>query len=211
MLESQSIENGATREIFVVDGDPFIRESLARILSRDGVVVTSVPDGAACLDMVAARIPSAIVLNIGQSQPANLDVLRGLKASHCPSPVVVVSVAPTIQLAVEAMKCGAVDFFERPFETDILVGCLRATMAAAERTLAKYERPASPGGAWRDILTPRECEVVVQITSGASNKEVGRHLGISPRTVEVHRARIMEKLCARNAADLVRIVLSDRH
>ena len=212
MLGKRSAERSAVREVLVVDGDVAIRESLARLLSHDGIIVTAVPDGAACLDRVAGRIPSAIVLNIGVSREADLEVLRGLKASHCPSPVVVVSVAPTIRLAVEAMKCGATDFFERPCETDSLIGCLRATVAAAERQLAPRDRRTPDrNGAWREQLTPRESEVVVQITSGASNKEVGRLLGISPRTVEVHRARIMEKLSARNAADLVRIVLSDRH
>ena len=108
------------------------------------------------------------------------------------------------------MKCGAVDFFEKPVQFDVLVDSLRMAMKI---TRAKPPRPFAvtparnfPG---REVLTRRERDVLAQIASGASNKEAGRLLGISPRTVEVHRARIMEKLGARNAADLVRIVLSE--
>jgi two-component system, LuxR family, response regulator FixJ len=211
MIDRQSGERGAVREIVVVDGDTAMHDLLALVLASEDIMVTSVADGAACLDLVAGRVPSAILLNIGDPHRSTLDVLRGLKASQCPAPVVVVAATPTIRLAVEAMKCGAADFFERPFDTDILVGCLRATMAEARGPGPRNGgRKAWRGKSWRDLLTPREYEVLVQITSGASNKEVGRLLHISPRTVEVHRARMMEKLGARNAADLVRIVLSDR-
>jgi FixJ family two-component response regulator len=113
-------------------------------------------------------------------------------------------------MAVTAIKHGAFDFIEKPFDADTVVRRVRNAIEALERrkqagTAKPDSDRAFPG---RELLTPREIDVLGQITGGASNKEAGRQLGISPRTIEVHRARIMEKLGARNAADLVRIVLT---
>ena len=101
--------------------------------------------------------------------------------------------------AVNAIKGGALDFIEKPIEAAVVIARVR------EAILAWPRRPANGKGA--EQLTRREREVLARVISGASNKEAGRTLGISPRTVEVHRARIMDKLGARNAADLVRIVM----
>jgi two-component system, LuxR family, response regulator FixJ len=117
-------------------------------------------------------------------------------------------------MAVDAIKNGALDFIEKPFNAETVVSRVREAIEARERRKAAGSSSGAlalpfPG---RDTLTPREREVLAQIAGGASNKEAGRHLGISPRTIEVHRARIMEKLGAKNAADLVRIVMSEtRH
>ena len=197
-------------EIFVVETDPIAPDMLSDHLSDGGFMVTPLPDGPACLDLVATRVPSAIVLDIESPFETGVDVLRSLKAWQCPSPVVLVSRKADVRSAVEAMKCGAVDVFERPLQFDGLLACLRnAVRNAAMRP--KPLRPVRlrpfPG---RELLTRREREVLGQVAAGASNKEAGRMLDISPRTVEVHRSRIMEKLGARNAADLVRIVLQER-
>jgi FixJ family two-component response regulator len=108
-------------------------------------------------------------------------------------------------MAVSAIKLGAVDFIQKPFDAETVVASVRDAMAALERQAGNRDTTVFPGS---DLLTPRERDVLREITAGASNKEAGRILGISPRTIEVHRARIMEKLGARNAADLVRIVLT---
>lgn len=110
-------------------------------------------------------------------------------------------------MAVEAIRNGAFDFIEKPFDADTVVERIREGIAAMSNRTASAESPAAFPGA--ELLTRREREVLSKITGGASNKEAGRDLGISPRTVEVHRARIMEKLGARNAADLVQIVLAN--
>jgi FixJ family two-component response regulator len=193
-------------EVVVVEGEPIAPDMLSDQLSEGGFMVTPVPDGPSCLDLVATRIPSAIVLDMEHPHDIGLDLLRSLKAWHCPSPIVVVSRKADVRLAVEAMKCGALDVFERPLALSDLLACLRK---AVKVPTPPRPRPAKlqafPG---RELLTRREREVLAQVAQGASNKEAGRLLSISPRTVEVHRARIMEKLNARNAADLVRIVLS---
>jgi FixJ family two-component response regulator len=106
------------------------------------------------------------------------------------------------------MKHGALDFLEKPFSSDTIVGRVRAAVKVwREARGGEIDGLANFPG--RHLLTCREREVLSQVARGASNKEAGRRLGISPRTVEVHRARIMDKLGARNAADLIRIVLSE--
>jgi FixJ family two-component response regulator len=119
-----------------------------------------------------------------------------------------------IPMAVVAIRHGAFDFIEKPFRGSEIVARVREGIEALAR------RPASDGvaqgaprfalPAGREPLTPRENEVLAQFVAGASNKEAGRHLGISPRTIEVHRARIIEKLGAKNIADVVRIVMSEK-
>ena len=115
-----------------------------------------------------------------------------------------------VSSAVDAMKSGAFDYLVKPLDARSIVARVRSAVTAfAKRdgsAAGKTGLPLDFPGQSR--LTPREREVLTQIAKGASNKEAGRHLGISPRTVEVHRSRIMEKIGARNAADLVRIVLS---
>jgi FixJ family two-component response regulator len=118
-----------------------------------------------------------------------------------------ISGAGDIPMAVEAIKSGAFDFIEKPFDLDAVVARVRRAIDAwARRGSAGFQRREFPG---HHLLTPREREVLAEIAAGASNKEAGRRLGISPRTIEVHRARIMDKLRAKNAADLVRIVLTE--
>ena len=114
-------------------------------------------------------------------------------------------------MAVDAMRNGALDFIEKPFDPEAVVWRVRRAIDGWTRHQSNGKGTELrlvnfPG---RELLTPRECQVLGQITGGSSNKEAGRELGISPRTIEVHRARIMEKLGARNAAHLVRIVLSE--
>jgi FixJ family two-component response regulator len=106
------------------------------------------------------------------------------------------------------MKFGALDVLEKPFSSDAIIDRVRAAVKVwRESQGGEIDGLANFSG--RHLLTCREREVLAQVAKGASNKEAGRRLGISPRTVEVHRARIMDKLGARNAADLMRIVLSD--
>ena len=131
-------------------------------------------------------------------------------SASCPAPVFISSGQGAIPLAVYATSHGARGFIEKPFDADTVVERVREAIAAQAQRAGNGSGDLLtahfPG---HGLLTPREREVLVQIANGASNKEAGRKLGISPRTIEVHRARIMEKLGAKNAADLVRIVLKD--
>jgi len=195
-------------EIFIVDDDPAIRDALSLVFSLEGYHVSLFEDGNSFLAAARTRPPSCILLDVQMPGRSGLDVLKELSAESYAAPIFIISGRGDIPMAVEAIKSGALDFIEKPFDPERVVGRVRDAIAAsASRQEAAGESLSTkfPG---YDLLTPREREVLGQIASGASNKEAGRQLGISPRTIEVHRARIMEKLGAKNAADLVRIVLS---
>jgi FixJ family two-component response regulator len=116
-------------------------------------------------------------------------------------------------MAVDAIRHGAFDFVEKPFRGSEIVARVREAIEALARRPANEVGATAPGfnlPAGREPLTPRENEVLAQFVTGASNKEAGRQLGISPRTIEVHRARIIEKLGAKNIADVVRILMSKK-
>ncbi len=197
----------ACGDVYIVDDDPAIRDALGTILSMEGFGVTGFADGMAFVSAAQGHMPDCIILDVAMPGHSGLDLLKILKATSCTAPVFAMSGQANIPMAVDAIRSGALDFFEKPFDVDLLVRRVRSAIASREGGAEQPSRLAShfPG---MNLLTTREREVLEHIAAGSSNKEVGRTLGISPRTVEVHRARIMEKLGARNAADLVRIVLT---
>ena len=203
-------EKPSSREIFVVDDDPAVRETLSIVLSAGGYEVICFADGAALLSVARDRTPAAILLDVHIPGRSGLDILKELHGEDYPAPIFIISGHGDIAMAVSAIKSGALDFIEKPFRGNEIVTRLNEAIEAYERRQA--DRSASSVGSLhfpgREPLTRREREVLEQFTSGASNKEAGRTLGISPRTIEDHRANIMKKLGAKNAADLVRIVMT---
>ena len=198
-------------EIFVVDDDPAVRETLSMVLSAGGYQVICFADGAALLAVARTRTPSCILLDVHIPGKSGLDILKELHGEDYPAPIFMISGQGDISMAVNAIKSGALDFIEKPFRGSEIVARLNEAIAAYTRRRAESDaasRIATLHFPGREPLTRREREVLEQFTAGASNKEAGRHLGISPRTIEDHRANIMKKLGARNAADLVRIVMT---
>jgi FixJ family two-component response regulator len=198
-------------EIFVVDDDPAVRETLSMVLSAGGYQVICFADGAALLAIARTRTPSCILLDVHIPGKSGLDILRELHGEDYPAPIFMISGQGDISMAVSAIKSGALDFIEKPFRGSEIVARLDEAIEAYARRQAESNsasRIATMHFPGREPLTRREREVLEQFTAGASNKEAGRHLGISPRTIEDHRANIMKKLGARNAADLVRIVMT---
>jgi FixJ family two-component response regulator len=196
-------------EIFVVDDDPAVRETLSVVLSAGGYEVICFADGAALLAVARSRTPSCILLDVNIPGKSGLDILKELQGEDYPAPIFMISGQGDIAMAVSAIKCGALDFIEKPFRGSEIVTRLNEAIGAyARRHADNASRIAALHFPGREPLTRREREVLEQFASGASNKEAGRHLGISPRTIEDHRANIMKKLGARNAADLIRIVMS---
>jgi FixJ family two-component response regulator len=198
------------REVFIVDDDPAVREALCMVFALDGYRVGSFPDGATLLAAARARVPACILLDVQMPGLSGLDILKELNAEAYDAPIFVISGQGDIPMAVNAIKHGALDFIEKPFDMGAVLARVRNAIAAWKRTRnggdSGVEQLNFPG---RHLLTPRELQVLARIAGGASNKEAGRDLGISPRTVEVHRARIMDKLNAKNAADLVRLVMRE--
>jgi two-component system, LuxR family, response regulator FixJ len=198
--------NSQSGEVFVVDDDPMVLNALTVFLSREGYQVAGFSDGASFLEAAKSRTPICIILDVQMPGQTGIDLLKDLKAQDYPAPIFIVSGSGDIPTAVEAIKHGAFDFIEKPVKASTVVTRVREAVEAWSRRKGNGNLPhAFPG---HDQLTLRERDVLAQIAAGSSNKQAGRELGISPRTIEVHRARIMEKLGARNAADLIRIVLS---
>jgi len=193
------------QDVYIADADLAFRSAVASSLETQGYHVTLFSDGQSLLAATRHHVPGCIVLDSEVSGTTGNDLL-GEIGHRIAAPIVMMSDHANIEMAVSAMKKGAKDFMSKPCFADAVVG--RVQLALAEKRGLNGAIPnvvAVPGG---DRLTPREREVLQRISAGASNKEAGRQLGISPRTVEVHRARIMEKIGARNTADLVRIVYS---
>jgi two-component system response regulator FixJ len=193
-------------ELFVVDDDATTRDALAVVFTLAGYKVSLFAEAASFAAAARARRPAAVLLDLHLPDRSGVEVLREINAQNYPAPIFILSGDGDVACAVEAVKCGAFDYMLKPFDARAIV----TRVGNAIATFAK--RHAHNEGHLREFhgqmrLTPREHDVLAQIAAGASNKEAGRRLGISPRTVEVHRARIMEKIGARNAADLVRIVL----
>ena len=203
------VEKPASRgEIFVVDDDPAVRETLSMVLSAAGYEVICFADGAALLAVARNRTPACILLDVHIPGKSGLDILKELHGEDYPAPIFMISGQGDIAMAVSAIKNGALDFIEKPFRGTEIVARLNEAIGAYARRHAQNSSIATLHFPGREPLTRREREVLEQFTSGASNKEAGRTLGISPRTIEDHRANIMKKLGARNAADLVRIVMT---
>lgn len=191
--------------IYVVDDDTAVRDALAELFRLEGFRVEAYANGAEFIRRAQVE-PACTILDIHMPGRSGLDILRLLNAATYPEPIFIMSGQGDIPIAVRAIKEGAFDFFEKPFDADQVIDRVREAIGSRQdRDEAAAGLAADFPGA--DLLTPREKEVLSEIIAGASNKEAGRRLGISPRTIEVHRARIMEKLGARNVADVVRIVL----
>jgi len=193
-------------EIFVVDDDQSVCAALSVVLGGEGFRVTAFPEGEDFLAATRSRTPLCVLIDVNLPGRSGVELLKALDAQRYPAPVFVISGQGDIPTAVEAIRNGALDFIEKPFDPATVVTRVRNAIEAwrnAESDLTVLSRDF-PG---HERLTARERQVLERIARGASSKEAGRELAISPRTVEVHRARIMEKLGAKNAADLMRIVL----
>jgi len=197
-------------DMFVAAAEPTPRDSLCVAQSAGAYRVLCFADGATLMALARNRTASSALLDMHIPRRSGLDLRKEHQSEEYAAPVFMISGQGDIAKAVSAIKSGALDFIEKPLRSREIVSWLDQAIGAYARRHAN--NPASkntslqfPG---REPLTRREREVLEQFASGASNKEAGRHLGISPRTIEDHRANIMKKLGARNAADLIRIVLT---
>lgn len=196
--------------IFIVDDDPTVCESLTDVLKHGGFAVDCFSDGQSFLEAVLARIPACILFDMHMPGYSGLEILRELDAEQYRAPIIMISGEGDIPLAVKAIRDGAFDFIEKPLDADDVLTRVKHAVDASGRRI-KVSRDLTRQLNTHKKLTDRERDVLRYIATGGSNKETGRLLGISPRTVEVHRAKAMDKLGARNSADLIRILMSSRH
>ena len=192
-------------ETLAADREQAMREGLCVVVSTGSYRVLCYPDRATLRAVSRTRSSSFIPLDAQLPRGSGLDTSKQNRGADAPPPGFMISGPGDIAMAVKAIKNGSLDFIEEPMRTREIVGWLDQAIGAyarrhANRSPLHFSR--------RETLTRREREVLAQFAAGASNKEAGRKLGISPRTVEDHRANIMKKLGARNAADLIRIVMT---
>lgn len=191
--------------VFLVDDDNRIRASLARALSKRGYLVESFPSAETFLSAYSASQPGCLVLDYGMPGLNGLELQKHLKEASISIPVIFISGQGGVPESVQAMKAGAVDFLEKPFRQSDLVACID-TAFATDLVARSAEETSKSARTKFDRLTAREKEValfMIAHPSTTSSKEVGRQLGISPRTVDHHRARILEKMSIGSVAELI--------
>jgi two-component system, LuxR family, response regulator FixJ len=196
------------REVFIVDDDPMVRDVLSEVFAQAGYRASSFIDGASFVAAARERIPACVILDIYMPGRSGLEILKDLDAPNYPAPIFVASGRGDIPSAVEAIKSGAFDFIEKRLDAATLVARVGEAIEARARLRQNGNGAEGPGPAFSgsELLTRREHEVLALIADSAT-KEAAQKLGISQRTVEIHRAHIMQKLGAKNSVDLARKVL----
>jgi PAS domain S-box-containing protein len=194
--------------VYVVDGDEGSRRELSLVLQEAGYQVNEFPSAQAFLEVASVLVPGCVVLRIHGPEASELTLARELKGRRAALPVIVVGEARgSVSFGVEAMKAGAVDFLNIPYRSDqLLEAVASATVSIQDR--AQRDQAADLVRARIAALSTREREVLDGLLAGGTNKAIARDLGISPRTVEAHRARIMERLGAQSLTELVQIAMA---
>lgn len=194
------------RLVYVIDDDPDLRESLHFALSTSSIRARSFAAPEEFLDRLETLKPAPILLDLRMPTLDGFQVLEALLDRKVEWPVIMMSAHGDIPAAVTAMKRGAIDFIEKPFHLDKLDRLLEKSFAMLSATAARTAKRAE-ARRMLEKLTPRESETVGWLVQGLSNKDVARRLGLSPRTVEIHRANALAKLGAKSLAEAVRIEL----
>jgi two-component system, LuxR family, response regulator FixJ len=202
---------GPAKEIFIIDDNDEYRELLSAILTLEGFRVTGFANGTSFLREAASRTPVCIFLDVVMPGPSGLDVLKKLKAERNAAPVFLISARRDSPTVVEAMRNGARDFIEKPFDPYTAVLRVRDAVELWDRRAEKASKLQRQllqfDVGWK--LSGTEREVLGRIVAGASNAEIAQTLNLGRQSVANHRWRITRKLGARNSADLVRLVLAN--
>jgi RNA polymerase sigma factor (sigma-70 family) len=188
--------------VFVVDDDEAVRDSLTLLLEAEGLVTEGFDNAQAFLEAYRPERSGCLVLDVRMPGMNGLELQRRLNQTGASLPVIFITGHGDVPMSVKALKGGALDFLEKPFDGEELVALIhKAFLQDARR---RREQAAQRQVAERFArLTPREQEVMRLVTQGKSNKEIAAALGVSHRTVEIHRARVMEKMAANSLPDLV--------
>ena len=198
-------------DILIVDDEEDIRELVAGILGDEGHETRTAHDADSALAAISERVPRLVFLDIWLqgSRLDGLELLDEIKKLHPGLPVVMISGHGTIETAVSAIRRGAYDFIEKPFNDQMLLDKVQEAIEldVSRRTVLSQRATVMDR---LGTLTTRETEVLERVIAGKANKEVAADLGLSEKTIEVHRSRVMKKMRALNAADLIRMVLEAR-
>ena len=198
-------ENG--RYVHLVDDDEAIRRSASFMLRTSGYLVKTYASGVEFLAGAKDAAPGCVLLDVRMPEMDGLEVQAALKERGVLLPVVVMTGHGDINTAVEAMKLGAVDFIEKPFEKTVMLSAIEAALERLEESSKRHAR-ADVARVKLGVLTARELDVMKGLVRGHPNKTIAYDLDISPRTVEIHRANLMTKLEVHSLSDALRIAFA---
>jgi two-component system response regulator FixJ len=192
--------------VAIVDDDEAVCDALTALLEASGYATLVFMSLAAFRAALAAFPPAVLLLDVKLPDGSGVDVLPEILSSTPNLAVIMMTGHGDVSLAVAAMKAGARDFLEKPFEPRELLGAVDRSLASSELNMARNEAERAARERLA-TLTPREREVLASIVEGASSKEIARRLALSPRTIETHRARVMSKTGAGSLSTLVRLAI----
>jgi RNA polymerase sigma factor (sigma-70 family) len=193
--------------VFIVDDDQEVREAIQLLMKSVGVTALSFASAQAYLDQLDCDRPGCLILDVRMKGMSGLDLQERLAQGPLHPPIIIITGHGDVPMAVRAVKAGAVDFIEKPFNDQTLLDAVHRAFDQDARNRGQALRIA-------DIqerlarLTPREREILDQVIGGKRNKTIAADLGISQSTVEAHRAKVMEKLEARSLSDLMRMMMA---
>ena len=192
--------------VHVIDDDEAVRQSIEFLLRTCGVTARTYDSASAFLNALPTINSGCIITDVRMPGISGIDLLRRLREKRIKMPVIVITGHGDVPLAVEAMKNGAIDFLEKPFEDELLLGSVRAALNRSEENAARDAERVEVE-ARLSTLTNREREVLQGLVAGKPNKVIAFDLAISPRTVEIYRANVMTKMEAASLSELVRMAL----
>ncbi len=196
----------ADPDVHVIDDDEAVRESIDFLLRAAGLSVRTYESATSFLEAAPKITAGCIITDVRMPGLSGIELLRRLQEMQIGLPVIVITGHGDVALAVEAMKCGAVDFLEKPFDDDVLLASVRGALNRSEESAA-VEAERAEVRARIAALTQRERDVLEGLVAGHPNKIIAFKLEISPRTVEIYRANLMTKMKAGSLSELVRMAL----
>jgi two-component system response regulator FixJ len=194
------------KTVHVIDDDEALRHSLKFLLESAGIEVVTHDSANAFLEIVDKLEPACVITDVRMPGLSGIDLLHRMRALKLDVPVVVITGHADVPLAVEAMKVGAADFFEKPFDDELLLTSVRSALSRHERDHRRHAERAEIDARLAS-LSSRERDVLKGLVAGHANKQIAFDLGISPRTIEIYRANLMTKMHAASLSDLVRMAL----
>lgn len=207
MSNASGVESSGPAMVYVIDDDEAMRESLAFLFESVGLPVQAFASGRAFLDAHRSAMQGCLLLDVRMPGMSGLDLQERLQERNIRLPIVFMTAYADVPMAVRAMRTGAVDFIEKPFNEQQLLDCIQRALKH-DRVRRKDREKLKPIEQRLERLTPREGEVMELVVKGLLNKQIASQLQLSVKTVEQHRARVMEKMDADSLAELVRMALA---